>query len=194
MDRLADRLQLQTTTLVTGHDFELMALQVPGVGRATAMVNQARQVTVALTDEAGEAITGGTGPGSIKGTVLDLFDDYRQVNTTYSVIDPTYTTINVTATVVSLPDYEPAAIDTACEGAIADWLSPLNWGRPRGVEGPTDDWLNDTVVRYSELLRVLAQPGVRYVQSATLNGGTADINLTGTAPLTRPGTINVTVT
>jgi len=187
MDRLSDRLQLQTTTLVTGRDFELMALQVDGVGRAMALPNQARQVTVALADLNGEVV-----PQVVKDVVLDLFDDYRQVNTTYSVIDPTYTTINVAATVVVMPDYALATVKQACESAVAQWLSPANWGRSFGIEGPGDDWLNSTVVRYSELQRVLAQPGVRYVQSATLNGGTVDINLTGTAPLTRVGTNVVT--
>ena len=71
-----------------------------------------------------------------------------------------------------------------------------NWGRPQGIitEDATRLWQQETVVRYSELLRTLSLIGVRYVQSATLNGGTADVNLTGTAPLTRPGTITVTAT
>jgi hypothetical protein len=187
-DRLADRLLLQTTTLITGRDFEIMAMQVDGVGRAMAMPNQARAVVVALTDSAGEPVA-----AAVKTTVLGLFDDYRQVNTTYSVIDATYTTINVTYTVAVVPGYEPATVLSACTAAINEWLSPANWGSPRTTDGdPGDQWLNDTVVRFSELQRTLAVLGVRYVQAATLNGGTADINLTGTAPLTRPGTITGT--
>lgn len=189
-DRLADRLILQTTTLVTGRDFELMALQVDGVGRAMALPNQARQVTVALTDPEGEPIP--DPPAStIKDDVLQLFDDYRQVNTQYSVIDPTYTTINVTFSVAVAGDFQPDAVLVNCTAAVNQWLDPTYWGRPHSTETPAsvETWVNEPVVRLSELYRVLAIPGVRYVATATLNGGTSDINLAGTAPLTRPGTV-----
>lgn len=181
-NRISDRLILQSTTLVTARDYELMALQVAGVGRAVAIGDQARNVTVALTDAAGEAVA-----QTIKDDVTALYSDYRQVNTAYALIDPTYTTIKVTAALVSVDKNTAADVDARATAALQDWLSPANWGRPRGLG--TEDlpavWVNETVVRYSELLRTLSVDGVRYVQAATLNGGTVDVNLTGTAPLTR---------
>ena len=65
-DRLADRLLLQSTTLVTAADYQLMALEVSGVGRALAIGDQARKVTVALTDSAGEPVV-----QSVKDTVKE---------------------------------------------------------------------------------------------------------------------------
>jgi hypothetical protein len=186
LDTLRQRLVLQATTLVTGRDFELMALQVDGVGRALAIVGTARAVTVAVAND----VDGLAVAAPIKTQISDLFAGYRQVNTTYSVIDATYTTIAVTFVLVSLPGVDPAALAAMAVAAVTDWLDPRNWGAPQNVSDPIYNvWLNETKVRYSELQRVLSVPGTRYVETATLNGGTVDVTLTGTAPLTRPGTI-----
>jgi hypothetical protein len=196
-DRLSDFLQLQSTTLVTARDYELMALQQPGVGRAKATFDQARKVIVTVTDEDGEAV-----PQPIKDNLVALFEGYRQVNTLYSVVDPLYTTITVTFQVVALPDYDNADLHDRAVAAVENWLSPASWGIPQGQreDAQTTTWLDsETIVRYSELLRVLSIDGVRYVDSANtrLNGGTADVALTATPtqphPLTRPGSIDGTV-
>lgn len=195
-DRLSEFLRLQSTTLVTAQDFVLMALQQPGVGRATASFSQAREVTVTVTDAAGELV-----PTQIKTDLAALYADYRQVNTLYEVIDPNYTTITVTFSLVALPGYDLTDVHDRAIAAAQDWLSPANWGRPVNTgEGVSDDWLiNSTVVRYSELVRVLSVNGVRYVDTTatTLNGGTADVTLptppANPVPLTRPGTITGTV-
>jgi hypothetical protein len=182
-NRLADRLLLQSTTLVTSRDYELMAIAQEGIGRALASFSVARAVTVAVTDDVGEVV-----PTPIKNDLVEIYEGYRQVNTVFTVIDPSYTTISATFTIVVLPGYDPVALVDMAEAAVVEWLSPANWGVPHGSETSEQAtfWLNETVVRISELERTVSLPGVRYVSSAKLNGGTADINLTGTAPLTRP--------
>jgi hypothetical protein len=194
-DRLNDFLKLQSTTLVTARDFELMAMNDPRIGRAKATFDNARKVIVTITDPNGEAIT----DAAVKTDLAALFGDYRQVNTLYSIVDPLYTTIDVVYKVVALPDYEPADVSTRAHDAVVSWLSPANWGVPASLgtaEDSQGSWLDsETVVRYSELLRVLSVDGVRYVDTTVtrLNGGTADITLTSSPtqphPLTRPGTI-----
>jgi len=185
-NRLADRLLLQATTLVTARDYELMAMAQEGIGRAMASFNQARQVDVAVADDSGEIV-----PQVLKDELELIYADYRQVNTQYNVLDATYTPIDVAFTLAILPGYTPQSVIDAAVAAVEEWLSPANWGRPRGVETTEtlDQWLNEPIVRHSELERTLSVPGVRYVQAATLNGGTADVNLPGAAPLTRPDTI-----
>jgi hypothetical protein len=194
-DRLNDFLKLQSTTLVTARDFELMAMNDPRIGRAKATFDNARKVIVTLTQANGEAITDPT----VKTDLAALYADYRQVNTLYSIVNPLYTTINVVYKVVALPEYEPADVSTRAHDAVVSWLSPANWGVPTSLgtaEDSQGSWLDsETVVRYSELLRVLSVDGVRYVDTTVtrLNGGTADVTLTSSPtqphPLTRPGTV-----
>jgi hypothetical protein len=51
-------------------------------------------------------------------------------------------------------------------------------------------WINDTKVRYLEVAQVINdQEGVNYIINLTVNGGTVDVALTGTAPLAKPGVI-----
>lgn len=182
-DRLSDRLQLQATTLVAGRDFELMAVQQPGIGRALAIVGQARQVTVAVTNEVGLNVA-----GPDKDLLAELYDGYRQVNTNYSIIDATRTPIDVTFTLVALPGQDPVDLHDRAVAAVQEWLDPMAWGRPQNVSD-TSIWQQSTIVRYNELIRVVSVFGTAYVKAATLNGGTADVNLPGVAPLTTPGSI-----
>lgn len=193
-DRLNEFLQLQSTTLVTARDFELMALQQPGIGRAKASFSQARKVTVTVTDPDGEIV-----PSQVKADLASLYDDYRQVNTEFAIVDPTYTTIAVHFEVVALPDFDNDELQGRCQSAVENWLSPARWGTPQNLREDSEGnvWLDsETVVRYSELLRILSVDGVRYVKTpqTTLNGGTTDITLASTPtnphPLTRPGTID----
>ena len=184
-DRLRDRLRLQATTLVTGRDFELMALSVAGVGRALALVGTDRSVTVGVTDPDGEPLS-----STVKDQIEALYQDYRQVNTTYNVNDADYTTIDVTFAIETLPDYDDADVLARATQAVMDWLSPAHWGSPVGSTGDVEQqWLQTTVVRRSELIRVVSVSGVRWVDSLTIEGGTVDVNLTGSLPLTRPGTV-----
>lgn len=187
-DRLADLLQLQAKTLVTGRDFEIMALQDPRVGRAVAIVGTARQVTVAITDQAGEPCDADT-----KADLAATYALYRQVNTTYNVIDPTYTDIDATFQVVALPGYDLELVRQTVIAAITDWLDPANWGKPPDAD-VGDAWVLDNHIYYNELLRICAQPGVRYVKDATLNGAKVDVLMAGTVALPHPDSIDGTAT
>lgn len=188
-DRLRDRLQLQATTLVNGRDFEYMALSQPDVGRALALVGTNRSVTVAITDVDGQPLLQAN-----KDAVAALYDEYRQVNTTYSVIDPTYTDVDVAFSIETLDSYEAGEVLGRAIQALTDWLDPANWGKPMSLNVDTQAvWLQSSVVRRSEAIRVVSVPGVRWVQTLTIDGGTTDVNLSGTIPLTEPGSITGTV-
>jgi hypothetical protein len=189
---LARRLQLQAETLVTPRDFELKALDEPGVGRATALHNGERAITVVATDEDGEPLT-----APIKDRLVELFAAYRLVNTTVTVADPTYTTVNVTYTVAAYPGFDEADLVARVDETLAEWLSPAEWGRPKNFGDPgTNVWYNEPVVRLNKAIDLIGNvEGVNYVTAITLNGAAADLSLSGTVPLPRstPDTITGSV-
>lgn len=197
LDRLAARLRLQAPRPIIPTDFEVLARDVAGVERAVALdgYNPAdqtsgneRMVAVAIVDEAGEAL-----PSGVKDDVDELLQAQREATFVVNVIDPAYTTVDVTATAVAHAGFGLAAVDTAVEAALADFLSPANWGQP--PFGEERAWVHTSVVRIWEVLEAVQRvEGVNYVTALTVEGGTVDVNLTGAAPLTRAGVISITVT
>jgi len=199
MSRLSQRLTLLSPAPILPQDFALLSLDHPSVGRAVAidgynptgpLTGQARTVTVVAADEAGHALS-----APVKAEVDALLQSYREVTFNVFVIDPTYTTINVTASVVPVPGYDPAAMAVEVADALRLYLSPANWGAPHvgGQFGDPFPWKNETKVRYLELTTVVNNvPSVDYIVSMTINGGTADITMTGVGPLPNPGVMTIT--
>lgn len=192
-NRLARELQLRAKTLVTTRDFEVEAMSYPGVGRAVAIADSARHVTVILTDAQGESVS-----TDIKDALVDIFANYRQVNTIVTVVDATYTTVNVTWAVVAYPGFDLVDLEDRINATLADLLSPDNWGRPKnfGDPGTPDSWYNEPVVRRLKLVDVVGDvEGVDYVTTMTITGsagtvdGNGDLTMPGSVALPRPGTI-----
>lgn len=201
LDRLRDELRLLAPRPILPADFATLARRIPGVGRAVAIdgynpanqtFNNERMVTVAVADQAGEQVSTAT-----KQAVDAELQDKREVNFVVHVVDPTYTTVDATYNATAWPDADPATVKAAADAALVEYLSPANWGAKQ--EGEVKEWHNETVVRYLEVAQVLQSvEGLRYVNSLTLgvNGGAqsaSDKNLSGVAPLPRPGVISGTV-
>lgn len=213
LNRLRLRLTLLTPRPILPNDFAVLARDIPEVQRAVAIdgynpadqtSNNERMVTVAVVDAAGEPLT-----TAKKQEVDDYLEGLREVNFIVHVIDPTYTTVDVTFNVKAIPGYGVPELDTAAESAVASYLSPANWGVPSfppsgdiptSVATSSQDWVNQTTVRYLEMAQVLNNViGVNYIISLTMRKGTdafatTDITLAGPVSLTRPGVINGTVT
>lgn len=197
LNRLTELLRLLTPRPILPDDFAVLAKNVAGVGRATAIngynpadstYDNERMITVAVADEDGAALS-----NPVKTAVDQYLSEQREVNFVVNVIDPTYNTIDVTFTAVAWSTADPATVETDAEAAVADYLSPATWGRSQ--EGNEGEWNNRTVIRYLELAAVLDNvSGLDYVTGLTLEGGTADVTMTGVAPLPQPGTISGTVT
>lgn len=196
-DRLARELQLRAKTLVTTRDFEVEALSDPGVGRAVAIADSARHITVILTDSAGEPV--GT---PVKDRLVEIFANYRQVNTVVTIVDATYTTVNVTWAVKAYPGFDLADLEDRINATLTDLLSPASWGKPKNFGDPgTLAWYNEPVVRRLKLVDVVGDvEGVDYVTTMTITGsagtvdGNGDLTMPGSVALPRPGTIAGTVT
>lgn len=197
LSRLSAELQLLTPRPILPIDFAVLATSVAGVARALAIdgynpadlsSGNARMVAVAVVDALGNALSSG-----IKAQVDALLQAYREVTFVVNVIDPTKTTINVVTTVKAVAGFALPDVQARVAAAITSYLQPYNWGLP--LVGDTPQWVQQTTVRYLDVTNVIKDvQGVWYIVSATVNGGTADVGLTGVAPLTQPGTITVTAT
>jgi Baseplate J-like protein len=201
MSRLSQRLVLLSPAPILPQDFALLAMEHPAVGRAVAIdgydpgppitTGNARTVAVVVADSFGLALS-----TTAKDEVEDMLEDYREVNFIVNALDPTYTDINVTASVVPVSGYDPVSMQQEVADALRAYLSPANWGSPAGSGGMFGDpypWVNETKVRYLEITTVINNvPTVNYIVSCTVNGGTADITMTGAGPLPNPGIMTIT--
>lgn len=197
-DRLADELRLLAPRPILAADFATLAKRVSGVARATAIdnyipagpgdvppaqTNAERAVTVVLADATGEPV----GPGAFA-EVEALLEASREVNFVVSVLDPTHVTIAVAFTATAWPGFDTEAVEANAVEALKAYLSPANWGQPN--VGDQRAWVNEPVVRYLEVAQVLnSVEGLRYIGTLTINGTSADVTMTGVAPLPRAGTI-----
>lgn len=184
--RLVSELALLTPRPILPEDFAVLALRVNGVDRAVALngydpadatwANE-RMVAVAVVDESGGKVSAET-----LAAVKNSLEALREVNFVVNVIDPTYTDVSVAFQVTVWPDFDTAAVVANVKSALAAYLSPANWGQPN--YGERRAWVNEPKVRYLEVAQVVnGVEGVRYVESLTVNGGTADLALAGPAPL-----------
>jgi len=204
LDRLSDLLTLLTPRPILPQDFAiLLQRSMPAIARATAIdlynpgppvdANCPRCVTVAVADANGNPI-----PAQGKADADAFLQAEREVNFLTFIIDPTYTVFDVTCQVKVWPGYDPTEVAGRVQENLVAYLTPATWGLPPYGDQSAQSWLNDTTVRYLELTEVVNRTdGVRYVVSLSFaiqgqTKGTADIVMTGAAPLPKPGTITAT--
>jgi len=179
LDYASRELQLRGRMVVTLPDYEIVALDTAGVGRAYAVTTAARAVTVYLADPNGLPV-----PASVKSTLSAIYANERLVNTTVTLADPTYATVNVTYAVVALPGFDTTALVGSVNANLNQLLSPTGWGTVSYGQpgaGPST-WINDTTVRLNKVISVIgATPGVKYVTAnSVVIGGTLGATLSST--------------
>lgn len=190
-NRLATLLQLQAPRAITARDFEVFSLSTPdgpraGVARAVALdnydpanplVTSEGYVAVALVDPTGQPVT-----TAVKTEVAADLDAKRLLNLVVNLIDPTYTNVTIGYTVTAYDGFDKVALQASIDAALTDYLSPATWGQP--PFGDLAQWVNAPTVRYLSVARVIGDvDGVEHIDSLTVNGGTADVTMTGAAPL-----------
>jgi hypothetical protein len=194
MDMLSRELQLRGRMIVTLPDFELAAVDTPGVGRAYAVTTAARDVTVYLTDPEGLPV-----PAEVKATLADVYAQGRIVNTTVNLDDASYSEIDVTYSVAANPGFEPGNLIDSVNALLTNALSPSGWGVVTyGQPGTSpSSWINDSTVRLNKIISIIGNyPGVAYVvaNSVQINGVEDDFVMPGPVALPTPGTMTGTVT
>ena len=123
--RLSNELTLRGFTLVTATDYVVYAMTTPGIGRAVCIGNTARQVQVALADDSGQPV-----PQSIKDQYIAGVNADRLINVQVTIEDPTYTPISVIYHIIMWPGFDAAQMVSEANAALAEILSPANYGRP----------------------------------------------------------------
>jgi hypothetical protein len=200
LNKTTREMQLNSSQVIAPEDVGSRVMSNPLVGGVTVLdlvdptdpdVETANAVTVAVRDITGEVLSSGA-----KAVIAADLASRRETNFGLFLVDYNYTTVNVTVTVGAYPatiEYAEDQITAALQG----WLSPLAWSQPP-EEIPDDQWwLPARHVRIGEVVSVVdACSTVAYVDpsSILINGVAADLELSGLAPLTRPGAMTVTVT
>jgi hypothetical protein len=189
LDRGSQALELQAITLVTAHDYEIMAMSDPRVGRAVATDDRTnRRITVTASQADGTVIDAAT-----KSSLAALFDSYRQ--TTWQVVlgDATKTTINVTFQIHVYPSFDAPTVIASCVEAVTVFLDPTTWGSNFSSPSPTPDV--EPRVRKNKLIDVIGSvTGVDYVIDLTITGSAGSVQtngdwlMPGIVPLPTPGT------
>jgi hypothetical protein len=200
LNRLSDLATLLTPRPILPQDFAILAQRsIAAIQRAvaidlydlaTATANVPRCVTVVICDANGQPCDATT-----KSAALTLLQAQREVNFLVFVGDPTYTAVDVTWAATSYPGYDPTLVTTNVNTALAQYLNPASWGVPDFGDTSGRSWINVTSARYLEISNVINNTeGVHYVTSLQIAAhggtlGTADVALSGVAPLAEAGTI-----
>lgn len=211
LNRLVETASVFRLIPVLGADFAVLARSIAGIYRATG-VNQLKpgspyditgendnidkNVTVAVAD-----INGATVGSTIRNNAQTYLRSLREDNFEIWVVDPQYDEIDVTVTIYSWPTWDPTAVQTAAEAAIAAVLSPAT--AQTDPSGNAARWASDPVVYASSLYQAImsSSGGVRNANAPSfgIHGGsmgTTDVALgagSDIPALPTPGTIAVTV-
>lgn len=200
LNRLTADLQTLAPRPIIPRDYEILALNTAGISRAkavdgydldTSTTGNERMITLIVSDAEGLAVSSG-----VKTDLKNDLESKREINFVVFVGDPTYTSIDVLAEVQLYEGFAAADGQAAVEAALADYFSPMNWGRSN--LGELTGWVNTPIVRYTELVAAINQvSSVNYIVNLefSVHSGvlaTTDIALTGAAPLTTPGDFSIT--
>jgi hypothetical protein len=195
LENLREELRTWFRSPIRPEHVEILARRDPDVDRALALdgynpadgsTGNEKMVTVAVHAPGGANCT-----SPVKDRVQADLQARRQWGFVFHVIDATRTAIDVAFGFATADGFTPADVKTAAETAVADYLASDSWGLP--ASGDQRLWQLRPVVRYKDIVGVLKQvDGLDYITALTVEGGTADVTLTGPAPLTEPGTITGT--
>jgi hypothetical protein len=208
LDRITLLLQMVALRPVLPQDFAILALQVPGVGRAIAMNlydpatntwTNARTVTLILTDADGQPCA-----PDVKATVQSTLESLREVNWVINIVDATYDTVDVAFDVVAFAGQDQDTVTQACIDNITLFLQPSGYRLgdmspaiaggevilPPVAGQPT----RATTIHMNDIVALLDRTlGVDWVKSVHIEGTAADYALPDPYGLPTPGGITGTV-
>lgn len=212
--RLAAQLQLQAPRPVNAADFAPFIPGVPSnilpagivVGRATALdlydaatgeENVPNCCTTWVTGPEGEALS------TPDMEALETWvRGFLALNFLAYVRAPVYEKIHCTIVVRVLEGYTPESVVANVKAALEALINPKLWGNPTASTTGSQQWRNETTVRYNTILGAIeAVPGVAFclpgstglkIGTTAAPTGTSDITLSG-GPVVLPQTTNSTI-
>lgn len=162
---------------------------VPG---GTPDVGNARTISVAAIDANGADVS-----GPIQTAIQVLLAANREVTFLTYVVGAKRTAIDVTFAAKANAGYTTADVQARAIAAVQGYLSSITWGNS---SNDPQDWIDQTIVRYSEIAQVISNTeGLDYWTTLTigLSGGalaTADVTIPSPAALATAGVITGVVT
>lgn len=169
LDRLTEKLQTLSLSLILPRDFEINARDIAGVAFALCVPaynyetksEEPLAVTVIGRDAAGASLS-----APVKEELQESQEAQLLSGVKYFVGDPTHTKVDVFASATALAGFEPAAVEAAVDAQLAEYLASANWGLS------STGWVNRTTVYFNELIAEVDRvTGVDRVVSLLLGGG-----------------------
>lgn len=189
-------------------DFALLALQIPGFGRAVAMDGydprtdtwgHIRTVTLVSTGPDGLPLS-----DALKDQGKAALEATRELNWIVNVIDAHYETVNVSYEVTAFAEQDPEIVLPLCDDAVRQLLDPAQYRL--GVTSPAieagevipppaaGEEPGRRTVRLNDIIGRLDRcRGVDFVGEVLINGAAQDLVLGSPTTLPRPGEIDGTV-
>ena len=203
LDRLSMKLKTIAPRPIIPRDFEIMARDIAGVQRATAIdglditantTGNEKTIGLFALDATGQPIS-----PTLKTDVETYLESQREINFNVQMGDASLHRIGVNVHVQTLPGWATADVAARVVLNLENYLNPARWS-PDPTDNPNAPvtWVNDGTIRYLELAQVVnLVPGVRYVTTGPTVGAAggslsaADYSLSGRAPLpyTNPGDV-----
>jgi hypothetical protein len=187
LDRGADEKPGRAFTIVLPDDLARYLRNQPSVGRVqvvnnynadTSTANVGGHITAIVVDDDGAALAGGT-MTTLEASAQEIAVTDGEIHVT----GPTDTLITVVFTGVAHSAFDASDVETRAEAAVLDFLDRSRFGQPDFGDEQAE-WLDIRTVRYQDLVTVLNNvQGFDHYTSLTVNGGTADITMTGPGAL-----------
>lgn len=175
-NRLTEKLQTLSLSLILPRDFEIDARDTPGVARALCIpaynietaTEEALAVSVITADAAGASSS-----APVKAALKASQEAKLLSGVNYYVGDPTHSKVDAFSSIVVAAGFDPSTVVAAAETRKAAYLDPANWGLPSsGDPSSSTGWENRTKVYFNELISEIDRvPGVDRVASLLLGGG-----------------------
>ena len=186
LNRAADTRPGRAFTIVQPDDLARFLRNQPSVDRALVIDNYdpgppnasaGGHITAITIDAAGAELSGG-----VMSALQAAAQDSAVTGLAIHIIAPTANPITVVFAGKARAGFDPADVETRAEQAVLDFLARSRWGLPDS--GDERDWIDTPIVRYQDIVTVLNNvQGFSHYTSLTINGGTADVTMTGPGAL-----------
>jgi hypothetical protein len=191
VDELSDATLDLSDTVVTPDDALRRVLRQPGIGRAlaidlydatTSTANVGGHITIAAVDDNGQDVSADT-----KTAAAAIVTRLAMTQLAVHIVNPNRTMLAVSFTGVAEAGAVAVDVQARAIAAVQAAISPATWGRPEFTDRGAPNWINAPVVRFQDISAVLnGVDGFDHWTALTINGGTADVTMTGIAPLPDP--------
>lgn len=163
---------------------ERTKVNAEGEGEENAS-NVERCVTVIAMNTSGKALS-----TAARKEAEDKVKDAREATFKFYLAGPSPNVITVTVKGTFLTGYTKAGVTTSIKEALNNLLNPATWGTPN--TGDTTGWINEKVLRFQKVVGALeGVNGFGHYTDLKVNGGTADITMTGLAPVPTAGALTI---